>query len=51
MWVVGAVIVGVVVVGVVLGTLVRRRRTNPVDGLFVSQSWIVAQRGNTDTSE
>jgi len=41
MWVVGAVIVGVFVVGVALRALIRRRKTNPMDGLFVSQRWIV----------
>ena len=51
MWVVGAVVLGVVVVGIALGILLRHRRTNPMDGLSVSQSWIVAQRGNTDNLE
>jgi hypothetical protein len=50
MWVVGAVVVGVVVFGIAMGIL-RHRRMNPMDGLSVSQSWIVAQRTNTDNLE
>ena len=50
MWLVGTVAVVIVAIGILLRTLGRRKAANPVDGLSVSQSWIVSQRGNSDHS-
>ena len=51
MWILAAAAVGVLALGAAVRALVRRRGTDPVEGLSVSQGWIVSQRGIKDLSE